>query len=56
MRQRQHDKGAAAFATLTILSVVSIAHADDDAIQRYRKSWNPFSGGPQLVSSADLHP
>jgi hypothetical protein len=33
-----------------------IAKADDAALARYRRSWNPFSGGPQLVSSADLHP
>ena len=39
-----------------ILLLPSLAHADDAAIARYRKSWNPFSGGPELVSSADLHP
>lgn len=28
----------------------------DEEIARYRKIWNPFSAGPQLVSSADLQP
>jgi hypothetical protein len=34
------------------------ARADDDdsAIARYRKIWNPFSAGPELVSSADVQP
>jgi hypothetical protein len=32
------------------------ARADDDALTKYRRGWNPMSGGPQLVSSADLHP
>ena len=45
-----------AFALVGVLLRIESAHADDDAIARYRKSWNPFTGGPQLVSSADLHP
>jgi hypothetical protein len=40
---------------LLTAATVSSARADD-AIERYRRSWNPFSAGPQLVSSADLHP
>jgi hypothetical protein len=28
----------------------------DSAIARYRKIWNPFSAGPELVSSADVQP
>jgi hypothetical protein len=34
------------------------ASADDgdSAIARYRKIWNPFSAGPELVSSADVQP
>ena len=34
------------------------ARADngESAITRYRKIWNPFSAGPELVSSADLQP
>ncbi|WP_447972226.1 hypothetical protein [Nitrospira sp. Kam-Ns4a] len=30
--------------------------ATEEEIVRYRKIWNPFSAGPQLVSSADLQP
>lgn len=30
--------------------------ATEEEIARYRKIWNPFSAGPQLVSSADLQP
>jgi hypothetical protein len=32
------------------------ADDSDSAIARYRKIWNPFSAGPELVSSADLQP
>ncbi len=47
---------AVAVAAFLVLAP-SIARADmAEDIARYRKSWNPFSGGPQLVSSADLHP
>ncbi len=48
---------AAAACLLVGLSPLS-AHADDSdsAIARYRKIWNPFSAGPELVSSADLQP
>ncbi|HTR53183.1 MAG TPA: hypothetical protein VMJ10_20950 [Kofleriaceae bacterium] len=35
---------------------VGAARADDGALARYRKIWNPFSAGPELVSSADLQP
>src|SRR5713226_5902422 len=28
----------------------------EEEIQKYRESWNPFSHGPILVSSADLQP
>ena len=42
---------------LVVLAVCAPANADDDtAIARYRKIWNPFSAGPELVSSADVHP
>lgn len=30
--------------------------ATEEEIARYRKIWNPFSAGPQLVSSADVQP
>ena len=30
--------------------------ATEEDIARYRKIWNPFSAGPQLVSSADVQP
>jgi hypothetical protein len=43
-------------ACAILLALTASARATDDAIARYRRSWNPFSGGPQLVSSADLHP
>jgi len=41
-----------------VLGLTATARADDDnsAIARYRKIWNPFSAGPELVSSADLQP
>jgi hypothetical protein len=39
-----------------LLGASATARADDDALTRYRQGWNPLSGGPQLVSSADLHP
>ena len=44
------------FAVALLALAPTAARADDGALARYRKSWNPFSGGPQLVSSADLHP
>jgi hypothetical protein len=28
----------------------------DEEIQKYRKSWNPFSEGPLLLQSVDIHP
>ncbi len=28
----------------------------DEEIQKYRKSWNPFSEGPLLIQSVDIHP
>lgn len=28
----------------------------DDEIKKYRKSWNPFSEGPLLIQSVDIHP
>ncbi len=55
-------------ALLGVLSLAAPAHAEDaapasgtavageTALQRYRKGWNPFSAGPELVSSADLQP
>ncbi len=30
--------------------------ASEEDIARYRKIWNPFSSGPQLVSAADVQP
>ncbi len=38
------------------LLAASGARADDDTLARYRQMWNPFSAGPELVSSADLQP
>ncbi len=28
----------------------------DDEIKKYRQSWNPFSEGPLLLQSVDVHP
>src|SRR5689334_24279474 len=28
----------------------------DEEIQKYRKSWNPFSEGPLLLQAVDIHP
>jgi hypothetical protein len=28
----------------------------DEDIQKYRRSWNPFSEGPLLIQSVDIHP
>ncbi|MBA5865437.1 MAG: hypothetical protein GDA67_01940 [Nitrospira sp. CR1.3] len=28
----------------------------DDEIKKYRQSWNPFSEGPLLIQSVDIHP
>ncbi len=41
---------------IALLLVSQLANADDSAIARYRRSWNPFAAGPELVSSADLQP
>jgi hypothetical protein len=38
------------------LGTTSASAATEEEIARYRKIWNPFSAGPQLVSSADLQP
>ncbi len=48
--------GAAGVLGASLLGAASPARADDDAIARYRTMWNPFSAGPELVSSADLQP
>jgi hypothetical protein len=42
---------------MAVVTLAFVARADkDEALARYRQGWNPLSGGPQLVSSADLHP
>src|SRR5579863_8012218 len=41
---------------LACIAAVSTARADESAIARYRHIWNPFSAGPELVSSADVQP
>jgi hypothetical protein len=43
-------------ALVTLSSAASGADESDSAIARYRKIWNPFSAGPELVSSADVQP
>ena len=47
--------------TIALTSHITFAFADapsnpDPTIARYRTIWNPFSAGPELVSSADLQP
>jgi hypothetical protein len=41
-----------------VLALARPAGADqpDSGLARYRRIWNPFSAGPELVSSADLQP
>jgi hypothetical protein len=48
----------AAVAALLIGFSSASATADDNdsPLSRYRRIWNPFSAGPELVSSADLQP
>jgi hypothetical protein len=53
------DRSRTAAATIAVFVGLwsSPASADDDtALARYRKIWNPFSAGPELVSSADVQP
>lgn len=48
---------AVALIAASLLAAPRRARADDeDALTKYRHGWNPLSGGPQLVSSADLQP
>jgi hypothetical protein len=50
-------KAAAAAFGLVVSLTPALARADDDTpLARYRKGWNPFAAGPELVSSADLQP
>jgi hypothetical protein len=48
---------AVSLVGLLVVLTPSPARADDDTpLARYRKGWNPFAAGPELVSSADLQP
>ena len=60
-------KIASAFRTLLLVllsmlgTVTGTAQAfewvpSDEEIQKYRRSWNPFSEGPLLIQSVDIHP
>jgi hypothetical protein len=52
-----HRVVCAAVGVLALCGASRHADADEDtAIARYRKIWNPFSAGPELVSSADVQP
>lgn len=54
---RRRASRACLFAACAIAAACSAtsARADDEsAIARYRRIWNPFSAGPELLSSADL--
>lgn len=44
-----------ALASMVCVPPSALAVTEEE-IARYRKIWNPFSAGPQLVSSADLQP
>jgi hypothetical protein len=56
-RQFCSTTALAKIAVLLVGFMTAGASADEDsAIARYRKIWNPFSAGPELVSSADLQP
>ncbi|HXF93015.1 MAG TPA: hypothetical protein VNK46_09665 [Nitrospiraceae bacterium] len=46
----------ACVVTLVALLPRLTTAATEEEIARYRTIWNPFSAGPQLVSSADLQP
>lgn len=57
--------GAFVKLSLALLGVAVIAAGtaravewvpSDDEIQKYRRSWNPFSEGPLLLQSVDIHP
>jgi hypothetical protein len=58
MMGRSHAPSRVLHLALVLIacSAATVARADDSesAIARYRKIWNPFSAGPELVSSADL--
>jgi hypothetical protein len=47
-----------ATAGVRLLGFSTSANADEpeSALARYRRIWNPFSAGPELVSSADVQP
>lgn len=51
------------FALLGMVAVIAAGTAQafewvpsDEEIQKYRRSWNPFSEGPLLLQSVDIHP
>jgi hypothetical protein len=47
----------AALVSFTVVQSTPARADDDDPVARYRKNvWNPFSAGPELVSSADVQP
>jgi hypothetical protein len=57
MSARQR-RTATVLATAMLLGSAGSAAADEpeSALARYRRIWNPFSAGPELVSSADVQP
>ncbi|MFO0705518.1 MAG: hypothetical protein U0412_01585 [Nitrospira sp.] len=60
--RRAHPFCVLFFSILTILSLEQVpAHSfdwvpTDEEIKKYRQSWNPFSEGPLLIQSVDIHP
>jgi hypothetical protein len=56
-RRKRFAAASAAIGSLLCVSPLPASADDgDSAIARYRKLWNPFSAGPELVSSADVQP
>ncbi len=52
---RSHVVSVALAGALLALAPAARADVADD-VARYRTMWNPFSAGPELVSSADVQP
>ncbi|HEU4683496.1 MAG TPA: hypothetical protein VFS39_03225, partial [Nitrospira sp.] len=59
---RQHTKfiaGLALFISTSAFPSIGSAFSlvpTDEEITKYRQSWNPFSEGPLLIQSVDIHP
>jgi hypothetical protein len=65
MRNDSKIAGALSILSLALMGVAVITAGtaqafewvpSDEEIQKYRQSWNPFSEGPLLIQSVDIHP